>query len=68
MIAEKKISCRLISGGKKSCKEIYDFACRGKKFYHQRFGRNKFILHKPNHQYLSFPLEKSNGWPVSNGT
>ena len=26
------------------------------------------FLHKPNNQYLSFPLQKSNGWPVSNET
>ena len=26
------------------------------------------FLHKPNNQYLSFPLQKSNGWPLSNGT
>jgi len=44
VISEKKIYILQTDfEGKKSCKEIYGFACLGKKSYHQRFGRNKFL-------------------------
>ena len=64
----KKISCRLISSGKKNLARKYMALHVGEKNFITRGLEEINFLHKPNNQYLSFPLQKSNGWPVSNGT
>ena len=68
----KKISCRLISSGKKNLARKYKALRVGEKYSITR-GLEEINLSYTNQitnklQYLSFPLQKSNGWPLSNGT
>ena len=55
MISEKNI-LQTDFEGKKPCKEIYGFACRGKNSI-TRVLEETDILHKPNHQYPPSPLK-----------
>ena len=66
MISEKKISCRFRV--EKNLARKYMALHPGEKNSITRGLEEINFLHKPNRQYLSFPPQKSNGWPLSNGT